>query len=73
MTFQRRLTHVLVQPVVWFVAGVLLEAHLRGEPLRWRMFLVALLALAFIAGVLHEGLRRGGTLDLLDELAAGDE
>lgn len=57
-------------PVVWFTLGVLFAGQLPGEPLHTRMALVALLLLAIVAGIFHECVRRGGTADLLDQLAA---
>lgn len=60
-------------PAVWFVLGVLFAGQLPGEPLHSRMFLAVLVVFAVVAGIAYECTRRGGTLDLLDQLAAGDE
>jgi hypothetical protein len=61
---------LVAHPVVWFTLGVLFAGQLPGEPLHSRLFLVALVVLAVIAGGLHEGLRAGGTLDLHDRLSS---
>jgi hypothetical protein len=43
---------------VWFLIGVLFAGQLPGEPLHTRLLLVALLFLAFFAGVLHHSIVR---------------
>lgn len=54
-----------------FTAGVLLGDRLPGEPTGFVSGLLVLLLFTWFGGRMHEHLRRGGTLDLLDELAAG--
>lgn len=66
----RRLLHAPGPAPVWFLIGTVFAGQLPGEPLHDRLWLVALLFLAFLAGTIHEGTRKNGTLDLLDRLAA---